>query len=58
MKKIVLFAAFMVAMTFAACGNKTVNGVSIADSTAVDSVDTVQTDTIAVDSTVAKCEIS
>ena len=54
MKKIVLFAAFMVAMTFAACGNKTVNGVSIADSAAVDSVDTVQTDTIAVDSTVAK----
>ena len=53
MKKIVFMFVAMVAMTFAACGNKTAKSISTSDSdtTIVDSVDSATADSVSAIST-------
>lgn len=55
MKKLVFMFITVVAMSFAACGNKTAtSGVNDSDSVVVDTVDTVVVDSAVADSAVAE----
>ena len=56
MKKLVFVFMAVVAMTFAACGNKTAGTASVndSDSVVVDSLDTISLDSMVFDSVVVK----
>ena len=59
MKKVMIFAAAIVAMTaLASCGNKTVGISAAADSTVIDSIEVVDTIEVVVDSVAADSTVT